>query len=93
MMAYANDSPIDGIINALPEMNRTDADVALIPVWTNAVVYHSPVSDPLFAAHRLEMRQTGVGKDNALYWSDHYAGVIGCALQVSIPSPSPPPSC
>ena len=84
MMAYANSSPFDGIIDPLPEMNRTDADVALIPVWANAVVYDRPVEDPLFAAHRLEMRQTGTGKDKALYWSDHYAGVIGCALQVRL---------
>lgn len=69
-------------ITPLPEMNRTDADVNLIAVWSNAIVYENPVNDPLFAAHRLEMRAQSSGTDKALYWADHYAGVIGCAEQV-----------
>lgn len=85
MMSYPTDGPNTGIA-PLPSMNRTDADIVLIPVWANAVVYEEPISDPLFSAHRLEMRQTGTGEDNALYWSDHYAGVVGCALQVRPPS-------
>ncbi|KAL1608326.1 hypothetical protein SLS60_003267 [Paraconiothyrium brasiliense] len=62
-------------------MNRTDADVAIIAVFTNAIVYEKPVEDPLFAAHRVEMRKQSNGKDKARYWSDHYAGVVGCAQQ------------
>ncbi|KAF1974543.1 hypothetical protein BU23DRAFT_636137 [Bimuria novae-zelandiae CBS 107.79] len=88
MSFYTTDS-VGGVINPLAEMSRTDADVALIVVWPNAVVYENPVEDPLFAAHRIEMRQQASGKDKALYWSDHKAGVVGCAIQHQYCYPRP----
>ncbi|OAG05586.1 uncharacterized protein CC84DRAFT_1243985 [Paraphaeosphaeria sporulosa] len=82
MMSYIHSDSVSGFITPLPEMNRSDADVALISVWSNAVVYEKPVEDPLFAAHRVEERQQSSGKNKTLYWSDHYAGLVGCAQQI-----------
>lgn len=84
MMSYVNSDSVNNNLTPLPEMNRTDADVALVSVWSNAVVYEKPVEDPLFAAHRAEERQQSSGKNKTLYWADHYAGVVGCAQQVSL---------
>jgi hypothetical protein len=88
MMSYIHGDSVSSFITPLPEMNRTDADVALISVWSNAVVYEKLVDDPLFAAHRIEERQQSSGKNKTFYWSDHYAGVVGCAQQVSCDPPS-----
>jgi hypothetical protein len=70
-------------IDALPEMQRDDADVAVIAVWMNNVSYEDPVDDPLFTAHRPQTYIVGGGyPDYTKYYSDYHAGVIGCAQQV-----------
>ncbi|KAJ4302760.1 hypothetical protein N0V90_001651 [Kalmusia sp. IMI 367209] len=84
MMSYVHGNSYEAGIIPLPEMHRNDADIVLIPVWPNAVVYEKPVDDPLFTAHRVEMRPQASGKDKALYWSDFPVGVVGCALQYQI---------
>jgi hypothetical protein len=65
----------------LDEMNRTDADVALAFIALNNVMYHKPVDDPLFSAHRKV--PYGLGSyARTEYKPDHLAGAIGCAVQV-----------
>jgi hypothetical protein len=62
-------------------MNRTDADVALAFVALNSVLYHRPVNDPLFSAHRNVTYNLGpIARTE--YKSDHIAGALGCAVQV-----------
>lgn len=70
-------------INALREMQRDDADVAVIAIWLNDVSYQQTVNDPLFAAHRAYNYVLGGGYPNLTrYKSDFRAGAIGCAVQV-----------
>lgn len=71
----------------LPEMQRTDSDLALLAVWFNRVLYETPVEDPLFSAHKPIPYVVGGGHpDGSLYVSDNIAGVVGCAVQVWIGS-------
>jgi hypothetical protein len=70
-------------INPLPEMQRKDADVALMAIWLNVLKYETPVNDPLFSAHKESPYIPGGGWPNqTLYMSDNVAGVIGCTEQV-----------
>ncbi|KAF2680250.1 hypothetical protein K458DRAFT_312414 [Lentithecium fluviatile CBS 122367] len=71
-------------INPLPEMQRDDADVAIIAVWLNDVSYEQPVEDPLFTAHRSFTYIVGGGYPNYTRFDpDFYAGAIGCAVQLT----------
>lgn len=65
----------------LDEMNRTDADVALVFVSLNNVQYHNPVNDPLFSAHQEVLYGSGPLVSTE-YKSDHLVGAMGCAVQV-----------
>jgi hypothetical protein len=70
-------------VNAIPEMQRHDADVALAAIWLNRVTYETPVDDPLFSAHKsLNFTPGGGAADILQYRSDNAAGVIGCTQQV-----------
>lgn len=70
-------------IDPIPEMRRTDADIALAAVWLNDVTYEKPVDDPLFSAHKVWIYTPGGGYPNETkYKSDFAAGVVGCAQQV-----------
>ncbi|KAE9377576.1 hypothetical protein N431DRAFT_329544 [Stipitochalara longipes BDJ] len=75
----------------IPQLQRTDATVALIFLAQNGVVYSEPVDDPWFAAHR--PRITKVTTFNAAgnttsnltsYMPDAYFHVPGCADQYQI---------
>ncbi|KAF2638963.1 hypothetical protein P280DRAFT_67807 [Massarina eburnea CBS 473.64] len=69
-------------IEPLPEMQRDDADVSLIGLWSNNVQYEIPVNDPLFTAHQYYKVSPGGGMaDHTRYKADYPAGVIGCAQQ------------
>lgn len=62
-------------------MNRTDADVAFTYIALNNVLYHRPVNDPLFSAHRkVSFGQMNGGQTE--YQSDNMIGAMGCAVQV-----------
>jgi hypothetical protein len=67
-------------------LNRTDADVHLIIVSANSMVYEQPVDDPLFSAHLLSDYSLPVsdGPDMAFYEADSYARTIACADQHQI---------
>jgi len=67
-------------------LNRTDADVHLIIVSANSMVYEQPVDDPLFSAHLLsDYSYPGSdGQDVVFYEADFYARAIACADQHQI---------
>lgn len=65
----------------LDEMNRTDADVSVNFISLNNVLYHRPVNDPLFAAHKITPYGNGPFATTE-YKSDNVAGALGCAVQV-----------
>ena len=79
-----------GTFTPLPEMSRTDADVAVIVVFFEGARYDMPVDDPMFAAHK-PLRNKGHpnwgSKKQSVsnfttYGPDHPAGLLGCAVQV-----------
>lgn len=65
-----------------PPLNRTDADVHLIYVAGNSILYENPVEDPVFSAHIVSNRSST--DDDANFESDYYLGVIACAEQHQI---------
>lgn len=71
---------IETYLLPLPDMNRTDADVALIALWPRAARYEKPVDDPMFAAHKPVIYNTFEGNYTA-YKPDHPVGLLGCAVQ------------
>ncbi|KAJ4290347.1 hypothetical protein N0V90_010563 [Kalmusia sp. IMI 367209] len=60
--------------------SRTDADVAFTYISLNNVMYHKPVDDPLFSAHRKVIIGSG-DQERTEYKSDALLGAIGCAVQ------------
>jgi hypothetical protein len=64
----------------LPEMNRTDADVALAAITFRVARYQKPVDDPMFAAHKPLLDPDFA--NNTVYGSDYPVGLLGCAVQV-----------
>lgn len=71
----------------LPSLARQDADVALIALWSNNVLYAKPVNDPLFAAHA-NASFVNYGATFEQFRPDHPGRTLGCAQQVL---PSFPP--
>jgi hypothetical protein len=69
-----------------PPLNRTDADVHLIVVAANSMVYEEPVDDPLFSAHLVsDVTYPGSdGQDVVFYEADSYARAVACADQHQI---------
>lgn len=60
------------------------ADVFIKPVMTNAVVFGSPVNDPLYSARRAVKE-----RDNStVYLPDHPVRAVSCTQQVSC-NPAP----
>lgn len=83
-----NAGPI-GIIggwNPIPEINRTDADVALLFLMQNGVSYSEPVDDPIFAAHDV-MDLSGYLAGAVYYNTDNYVTTMGCTDQYKICNP------
>jgi len=65
-------------------MERKDADVVVIALSLDNIMYPSPIDDPLFAAHKLlDFRDS---QNFSYYASDNPAGMIGCAMQVGFTS-------
>jgi hypothetical protein len=68
----------------IPPLNRTDADVTLIFIAPNSILYESPVDDPVFSAHLTNSKLTIPaleGQSTVFYAPDYYLGVVGCAEQ------------
>jgi len=69
----------------LPEITRTDADVALISIGFGLVQY-APITDPLFQA---TTRFNGTKSVTPIYLHNAPSGTMGCAVQASTHSPHP----
>jgi hypothetical protein len=67
-------------------LNRTDADVHLIHVAANSMVYQEPVDDPLYSAHLISdySSSDSNGQVVVFYEAGSYARTIGCADQHQI---------
>lgn len=63
-----------------PEMQSTDADVVMINIAKNAIVYRKEVDDPVFAAHTFH----DAGQNKTVFRSDFPFSTLGCKLQVSM---------
>jgi len=67
----------------LAEMNHTRADVILVFVYPNTILFGAPVDDPLFAAHKVFSAPLfGRNESGNFYFPDRPGGVLGCAIQV-----------
>lgn len=69
--------PVDGL-------RRIDADVSLIFLSANAIMFTGEVNDPLYSAHQPlpGMKTPGTGNETiTLYVRDETATVLGCATQ------------
>lgn len=72
----------------VPEINRTNADVAVIFIAQNGVSYAEPVDDPMFAAHvRLDLDAIIAGTGD-YFSADNYVTTMGCAEQYKICNPN-----
>ena len=72
-----------GEIAVLAEIERKDADVVVITIALDSIMYTEPVNDPLFSAHKTLKSPEARGR--TMYVSDNPVGVIGCALRVCWP--------
>lgn len=70
------------VIDPLPALKRSDADLSLMAISKNIVRFAEPISDPVFAAHRVYHPSNVSGSDETYYLSDEPIKVIGCAEQV-----------
>ncbi|CAN9463692.1 unnamed protein product [Alternaria alternata] len=70
-----------GDFDPIPELNQTndEADLTLLALSTNDVIFEKPVTDPWYSATtEVESQETG----QALrYFSDHPASFVGCKVQ------------
>ena len=72
--------------NPVPEINRTDADIALLFLMQNGVSYSEPVDDPMFAAHDVVDLSSYLA--GAVYYNtDNYVTTMGCTDQYRICNP------
>ncbi|KAL8705019.1 MAG: hypothetical protein Q9201_001864 [Fulgogasparrea decipioides] len=74
--------------DAVPALNRTDADITLMFLAPNTVTYVSPVFDPLFKATLPYNTTDFDGKNATLYTPDHWVGVLACADQFQFRNPA-----
>ncbi|KAF2015277.1 hypothetical protein BU24DRAFT_450022 [Aaosphaeria arxii CBS 175.79] len=68
-----------------PELAREDADVAVVAITKNKILYHTPINDPIFAAHKKVVknstRANGGAKSLIRYYSDNPTSILGCMAQ------------
>jgi hypothetical protein len=73
----------DTMWEPVPALNRTDADVHLVFIAPNSLLYDTPVDDPLFSAHLVSNISITDQNGNMVkyYEADYYIGAIGCTDQ------------
>ena len=78
---YASPGAPNGWI-PIPELNRTDADVAIFVLAQNSIYYDSPVSDAFFSANIVLLSpEVGTGVNLTYYKTDKYISALGCVDQ------------
>jgi len=75
-------------LEPLEGMANENADVTLILVQPNSLLYQTPVDDPFFSAHRpIVGKWTSFGDDGALgtwFAADSPVSAFGCEVQVGL---------
>ena len=74
--------------DSIPALNRTDADVTIMFLASNAVEYRSPVLDPWFQATLAHNLTDTSGSNFTEYMPDFWVGVLACADQYQFQNPS-----
>jgi hypothetical protein len=84
-VVYSNAGDSSSWVPAAP-LNRTDADLHMIFIAPNSILYETPVDDPVFSAHLMSNISTteSRGQGIAYYEADYYLGIIACADQHQI---------
>lgn len=73
-------------LEPLEGMANDNADITLIVMQPNGVIYQTIVDDPFFAAHRpIELQSYSDGENGTWYVSDKPVSAFGCEVQVSSP--------
>lgn len=78
---------IHGVAEPIPALNRTDADVTIMFLASNAVSYESPVLDPWFHATFAQTFTDLNGINFTQYSADIWVGVLACADQYQFHNP------
>lgn len=73
--------------HSIPALNRTDADVTIMFLASNAVSYRSPVLDPWFQATFAHNLTDPSGVNFTEYIPDFWVGVLACADQYQFHNP------
>jgi hypothetical protein len=77
----ANTSYYEGQFVPLPELRAADADIGLVFVSANDIMYDAPTNDDLYAAHTPAIASIGMRGCNitrTFYTRDEPARVLGC---------------
>ncbi|KAF1985154.1 hypothetical protein K402DRAFT_334899 [Aulographum hederae CBS 113979] len=81
----------DSDFEPIPALRKNDADVALVFISANGILFTEPTSDPVFSAHRPidhALSEHLPGEIATGFLSDQPVGVIGCTLQTQYCHPS-----
>ncbi|KAL8932888.1 MAG: hypothetical protein Q9211_006072 [Gyalolechia sp. 1 TL-2023] len=82
------DAILRNIIDPVPALNRTDADITLLFLAPNTVAYTRPVLDPWFKATVPFETTDPDGTNSTLYYADQWVGVLACADQFQFGNPA-----
>ena len=82
-----------GDFDAIPELARSDAQVDLLFLTNNEILYLEPITDPFFKATKLVRVLIGLTNNEGSLYEDYYTphepvSVLGCATQYTICNPS-----
>ena len=89
MVLTANKSRAYGdMSDPIPALKRTDADVTMMFLASNAVEYRSPVLDPWFQATYAHNLTDTSGVNFTEYLADYWVGVLACADQYQFQNPA-----
>lgn len=70
----------------IPELNRTDADIVIMFLSQNGIIYAEPVDDPMFSAHR--PMGFGLVTDLTYYQADWFVNIMACVDQFQVCNPN-----
>jgi hypothetical protein len=72
-------------LEPLGGMANDDADITLIVVQPNAMIYQTAVDDPFFSAHKtIELESYTDGQNATWYVADSPVSAFGCEVQVKL---------
>ena len=96
LTAYGSDNPNASQFSAfspIPELQRSDADVTLVFLSSNTIIFAEEVHDPWYSARRPGYVIRSSSNDSVTkqtYFQDAPAGVLGCTMQEQYCNPNLP---